>query len=116
MQAGSSEFRSLISVGKAGVVVHTYKPCAWEAKTGIPGAFWPSNLAKMVIYKFNDRSYLKKQNGGPSRRCPILTSVLHVLLYTHACTYMNTYGAGGKRKKEEDEEEEGRSRGGGDDG
>lgn len=40
-------------------------------------------------------------------RYPILTSVLHVLLLcTHAHTYMNTYGAGGKRKKEEDEEEE----------
>lgn len=49
------------------------------------------------------------------RRYPILTSVLHVLLYTHAHTYMNTYGAGAKRKKEEDEEEERRSRGGGDD-
>lgn len=49
-------------------------------------------------------------------RYPILTSVLHVLLYIHAHTYMNTYGARGKRKKGEDEEEERRSRGGGDDG
>lgn len=106
MQAGSSEFRSLISVGKARVVAHTYKPSAWEAKSGIPGVFWPSNLAKMVIYKFNDRSYLKKQDGGQSRRYPILTSVLHVLLYTHARTYMNTYGAGGKRKKMRRKKEE----------
>lgn len=96
-------------MGKAGVVVHTSKPSAWGAKTGVPGAFSPSNLAKLMIY-------LKKQDGGQSRKYPILTSVLHVLLYTYAHTYMNTFGAGGKRKKEVDEEEDRRSRGGGNDG
>lgn len=98
------------------MVVHTSKPSAWEAKTGVPGASSPSNLAKSMIYRFNDRSYLKKQDGGQSRRYPILTSVLHVLLYTYAHTYMKTYGAEGKRKKEVDEEEDRRSRGGGNDG
>lgn len=54
----------------------------------------------------------KNKMADNHRRYPILTSVLHVLLYIHA----HTYGAEGKRKKEEDEEEEERrSRGGGDD-
>lgn len=58
------------------------------------GAHWPDDLANMVIFTFNERTYLKKkkkwrEREGASAFWPLIYTHIHMHTLTHTCMLLH---------------------------